>query len=108
MWNGKAILAKDKCAWNTFGRVALTSPLKAGSEGGAQISESFCYSKSKLLAIEFLQLLADDTNAEDLPPGTAQRERTNYERALQCSEELFLLDTIFAAALAPPPTRRIE
>ena len=41
MWNGRAILAKDKCAWNTFGRVALTSPLKAGSEGGAQISKSF-------------------------------------------------------------------
>ena len=59
-------------------------------------------------AFEFRQLLADDTNAEDLPPGTAQRERTNYERALQCSEELFLLDTIFAAALAPPPYRRIE
>lgn len=41
MWNGRAILAKDKCAWNSFGRVALTSPLKAGraadKEGGAHL-----------------------------------------------------------------------
>jgi hypothetical protein len=79
MWNGRVILAKDKCAWNSFGRVALTSPLKAGraadTEGGAHLE--CLLASSKMHAIEFLQLRADDTNAEDLPPGAAQRERTH-------------------------------
>jgi hypothetical protein len=72
MWNGRVILAKDKCAWNSFGRVALTSPLKAG-----RAHLECLLASSKMHAIEFLQLRADDTNAEDLPPGAAQRERTH-------------------------------
>ena len=79
MWNGRAILAKDKCAWNSFGRVALASPLKAGraadKEGGAHLE--CLLASSKMHAFEFLQLRADDTNAEDLPPGAAQRNRTH-------------------------------